>query len=433
MRTTVLALLVLTAAAGAQAETFCSCATDSGTAGTFKNAECQNTLGVPRVAAVSWCDDFEAAGYTAQTGANSWTAACTTGGVSARGGGSLWAQRYGGTSAGCGWSHGTTFSVGTSPCDLRVNDGSPCGGGNCPCGDECEPAGWLTGDPLEAGNSACVGILRANDIDDLFPAATEPSAPLAGSNSLVEIVQTGQTNGLWQNGSASFNTHTFAISKIVAFPSDIASSGILDWPWKGDQCGADNHCTDTWLGALNGYSTNIFPFAGTSIYTLDNCSAARSGATYVVGSISNVSCNGSQFRVEGVTNYNRSTDWPYGQAGLVQVFYRAYGTSSTEMRVMFTPLGGSRLTLLHITGLNTTGASTPSPYNPNAYANANQGGGETPTSRDTGRIMDNLLIQSWTSGTAPADVLAVMPTPSEMQFGEAPPPSEPTYAPVFAE
>lgn len=428
LRALAFAVPLILAAAGAQAaETFCSCATDAGTAGTFKNSECQNTIGTPRMAGtIEVCLDFEGSEWTALTGSNSLTDACTTSGVSERAGGSLWADEFGGNAAGCGWAHGETFSVGTSPNDLRINDANPCGGGNCPCGDEAEPAVWLNGDPLEAGTNACLGVVLANDVDDLFSGATTPSTPLAGSNSLVQIVQTGQTNGIW-DGDTMANTHTFAMSKLSAYPSNIASTNILTWPWKHDQHGNNDHPFDMWLGTANGYSTAYFPFVGMSVYNFANCTASRSSATYTVGSIGDTACNGSQLRITGPQNYTRSTDWPYGQAGCVQGFIRGYGTSTAEWKILFTPLGGSRKTIFHIQNLDMSGISnSPSPFRPNAYANANQGGGETPTTAPTGRFTDNLLIQSWPSGTAPADVEAAMPTCDQMQFSAGEPPPTPT-------
>jgi hypothetical protein len=394
----------------AEAESFCSCATDSGTSvGAFKNSECAS-LGVPRFSGELDCDDAEAAEYGALSGAGSLT---DVNGFGCRGAGSLLAQRYGATAAGCGWAAG--------------EPASPTYGAACPnpagvCGGECEPAVWLAGNPLQAPGNFCLAMLSgAGDAAAIFGGASEPSAALAGSRSLVLVVQAGQTNGLWASGSAplAFETHTFAISKLVAFPANIESSGVLAHPWKGDQCGDSNHCTDTWLGLDSGASLSHFPFVGTSIYTLDNCEAARTGATYVVGSAASLACNGSQIRLVAPSNYTRSTDWPFGAEGLVQVAYKGFGTASMEWIVLFTPAGGARKTLFHATGFDARGASPPSPYNPNAYANANQGGGETPTTVDTGRVVDNLLIQSWTAGQEPADVVAAMPTASQMELGAA--------------
>ena len=408
--------LTLLAAASAQAEGFCSCATDSGTSvGSYKNAEC-TTLGVPKMAGEDLdCDDAESVYYgSPYSGTNTLT---DGGGSGCRGAASLLGDRYGGTAAGCGWSAGQPASP---------TYGSSCANPAGPCGGECEPAVWLDGDPLQAPSNYCWAMLTANVSDDLFDGATQPSAPLAGSRSLALVVHPQETNGLWNSGTApfSFQTHTYALSKLLAFPSNIASSGVLYRPWKGDQCGLSNHCMDTWLGEDSGASTDNFPFVGMSIYTLSNCSGAVSGATYVVGSSISLSCNGSQVRLVSPSNYLRPTDFPYGQVGLVQVFYKGFGTSSMEWAVYFTPLGGSRKTLFHVQNFNSTGATSPSPYNPNAYSNANQVDvfGDSCTDRgdcttlDTGRVWDNFLIQSWSSGTSPADVLAAMPTPTQMQL-----------------
>lgn len=409
MRWAVLALvLLLSPRAALAAESFCTCATDAGTSvGAFKNAECEG-LGIPKAAGEDLdCDDAERSEYVALTGTNSLTDDSYYGQTGCRGNGSLLGDRYGNTPAGCGWS----ASQPASP-----TYGSACRSDPGVCGGECEPAVWLEGNPLQVPANFCWAMFTSGVADDIFDGATTPAAPLAGNRSLALVVQAGQTNGKWDGGTTplSFHEHTFAISKLLAYPSNLASTGILAFPWKGDQCGPNAHCVESWLGG----DTNQFPFQGPIIYSLDNCPAAIAGATYVVGTSSDVDCGGggTNFRVLRPTNYSRSTDWPYGTTGLLQVFYRAMGTSTSEVKVMFTAAGGTRKTVFHVQNLDTRGYETMVPYAPNPFANANQGLGETPTTLDTGRVWDNLLIQSWTSGTAPADVTAAMFTPAQMQL-----------------
>lgn len=403
------ALLVF--ASPAHAETFCSCATDAGAPGAFKNAECR-TLGVSRQRRVIHCEDFEAPAFSAPTGADSWTAACTAGGVSARGAGSRFAQVYGGTAAACGWAQGEVFQVGTSPCDLRIDDARPCGGGNCPCGDECEPAGWLAGDPLQAGANACVGIVRRDEFDDLVPGTTGPTAPLSGWNSLALLVQPGRTNGLFTGGPnpiGKAGTHTVVYSRLSAYPSNLPASGVLAFPWKHEQFGVRSgqnggHLCDMWLGTANGFDPKAFPFAAMGFFwneSQSDCERARSGATYDVGSSADTQCTAQvalRYTASGAV-YDRETDWPYGRVRALRCMVKGYGTPTTEVSVWV-----DDEKIVGIRNLDTRGArGSIDTFGLNAFANANQGGGETPTTSIAARYLDNVLLQAWTAAECAED------------------------------
>lgn len=424
--------VLLFAASDAAAESFCPCATDSGTSvGNYKNAECQ-ALGVPRFAGeLVRCLDFEGPSWTTTTGDGSLTdqspvSGCGFTGLSLRGRAGPGAIFGAPIDPTCQWSNGATFTLGPD-CDTQANEGGQ------PCG-KCYPSWWLTGDSLQAGSNRCLGTFRTGDAAGAFSGSTTPSAPLAGSNSLAHIVPAGQTTGLFSGGSLTFHPHTFGISLLKAYAPNVFTSGVANAPWKGDQCGQNHHCIDTWQ--QQGVPASFFPFSGTNVYGMASCAARRDAATYVVGVKGDTDCNGASgpFRILTPSNYSQPTDWPLGTMGLVQVLYEGHGTSSTTITILFTPLGAARKTLFKVTGLDTTGAESPSPFSFNAYANANEAGGFSDTTEDSGRVTDNFFIQSWTSGTAPADPLAAMPTPSQMQFAAAAGPiGPPTYAPVRAQ
>lgn len=292
------------------------------------------------------CEDAEAAAYYAFTG-HHWVRDHDTYGVGSRGQGSLWQDLYNQPGA----NYWTPGQPNGSP-----RKGATCtnnGQGNaCGLKEYCSAAQGAVvdgggADCWEANSGAAIDIERENDFK-----AEIGSLTLSGGKGLTADIGgpgkqhiafrigVGDTAGIV--GGVDFSATTeVGYSSLVAYSSNLSSTGILSDYWKGHEWGTLDYI-EWWTNGnmLNVGTAATFPFrnffwqksgSGTSA-----CNAALDAALLV----GDGSCDGGKIYFgavngAGVGQYDQATDWPFGTWGCVRGHMTGLGTSDLEVRIWF--------------------------------------------------------------------------------------------------
>lgn len=265
-----------------------------------------------------------------------------------------------------------------------------------------------------ANGHAGIDMQRSGDFDDEVATLTltggygVTSDIGAGDQHMAYRVGEGNTQGIL--GATTWTaTTSLGIIQLRAYSSNASSASGINDPWKDDEFGDCPYCESTWMGNVGiGDGGNVFPFSpimfldpaiGGGAARLAACNAAITapGFTLHVGQIG---CNDIALEY-GATNgtgtgqYDQATDWPFGQWRCARGYVTGMGTSSMAMKIWI----GDEL-IIHFSGFDGTVLSNKNYDNVawNAYANSNQGLGESPTTATIYRYQDNLLF---TTGEPP--------------------------------
>jgi hypothetical protein len=281
----------------------------------------------------------------------------------------------------------------------------------------CRNGAWDAIDRWQANTFALFGIFTDSDFSVEVPSVRPPTGKSGGgagafdgTASLAHRVPPGRTVGIF--GAKPFGTQrALGVTMAVAFPNNVASSGLQaapwkfnEWNWVGGGTGGDG----IFMFQLYGFS-NQFPFdhwmGGThgspglsGVQRKALCNNHLSAATRVAGQFM---CTDTQFVFRADPSvYNRSNDWPLGTWGCIEGHYQNLGLSNGAIQMWFTGPAGVRKKIIDIKNMNMTWLDHRNGYNGfnwNNYANVNQAGANKPlTNQTTFRYEDNLHIRAGT-------------------------------------
>jgi len=311
-----------------------------------------------------------------------------------RGYNSYWNRNYGPGVDDVMWLEGTPAAP-TKGCTCNTG-----GAGSCNVG------AWSPSDMWQANSFAAIAILRNGDFnDEISSLGSGPSNTSDGGNGVFDGVQSfahrmirGRTQGI--TGEAAFAASTtFGITMAIAYAANVDTSGIVGAPWKPDEWRQVASSPYGPEGILMGHvsRSSINPFQQNAIYlglmTEAQCNTAINNASKKVGTMQCDSVTMRWFADSRV--YSRDTDYPLGSWGCVRAFFQNLNTGSSTLKIWFTGPAGVEKTLVDISGLdmrNTYIGKGLQSIVWNAYANANSGLGETPTTETTFRYTDNIHI-----------------------------------------
>lgn len=196
----------------------------------------------------------------------------------------------------------------------------------------------------------------------------------------------------------------FGVTAAVAFPNNIATSGVVNTTtWKFDEWVNSTDTDGIFMFGFGGEAGTNFPFYQfTFNHGTGNCSSTVSGTTVLAG---RVECDGpgnflwraSQTDGNLTQRYVQATDWPFGTWGCVQAYYQNMGLANSHIQMWFTGPAGVQKKIVDIANVNLTGFNAGSGYSGfrwNAYSNHNQGLGAIPTTQTTFRYMDNYHVRA---------------------------------------
>jgi len=341
---------------------------------------------------VLWVEDWDHPDwYGNPTGSQAWW---RDGGVSgARGFGNKWTANFGSVTGAAAWT-------------LGQPGGTPYFGPNCTAGSTCYAREYCSAaqgtsfgsvvDCWGPGTNAGTGI----DIQGPTDANAEISGlTLTGGNNghvfsgnayMAYRIPTGSPMGILGRRSWA-DSREIGITMALAYSSNVVASGILNSPWKHDEWGeADQHWN---LGLTGTGPTSVRPYKPFFWMTggAGPCNTALSNATLFRGSTP--VCNGAGL-IYGAdpAYYNQSTNFPYGTWGCHQAHITGIGTTNVTLK-----LWHNSVLIFHLTNfdgtLMTDATNGWGSVDLNAYANANQGTGETPTTQTAYRYQDNIHIR----------------------------------------
>ena len=344
-----------------------------------------------------WCEDWDhndwyldgpTAWYQGNADVPNWN----------RGDNSRWRTLYG-TGAGCLIANGQPVSP---------RKGQRC---NVPGFQSC--TGGLEYTSLNQGNAidgqgrdawgpgvnsiACVDIIGpSSDVSDEVASLT-----LAGGNSggafegysMAYRVGAGQAGSiLGEKGFAQ--TTQVGITMALAYSSNMASISLIDDPWKHDEWGGP----DSGAGFIEGWNlfntgagdNDVFPYRGFMFHTSQSaCNTALTNANKILGQFA---CSSQALQLGAATSaYQQATNFPFGTWGCHQAHISGMGTTNTTIKYWH-----NGVLIMHLTGFNGTVLQNKS-YDfvkLNAYANANQGLGETPSTQTGYRYQDNIHVRN---------------------------------------
>lgn len=333
-----------------------------------------------------------------------------------RGGDSLWATTRGSSD---GQNFRWSDPLPTLGQQCEFGPGSPGGFlSGCAPAEYCSAAqGALAGAGADcwgpgANAKAGIDIQRSGDFDAEVATLTLTGGYGVtpdigdGNQHMAYRVGVGNTQGIL--GATTWSSTTsLGIIQLRAYSSNAASASGTNDPWKDDEYGDCPLCESTWMGNVGiGDGGEIFPFS--PIMFLDPalgggrlaaCNAAISdpGFTLHVGQIG---CNDLALEYgatngTGVGQFNQAADWPFGQWRCARGYVTGMGSTNMEMKIWF----GDEL-VIHFSGFDGTILANKNYDNVawNAYANSNQGLGESPTTETLYRYQDNILL---TTGEPP--------------------------------
>jgi len=259
-------------------------------------------------------------------------------------------------------------------------------------------------DRWQANHFANVDIVRQNDIGDENP--TWSSYPIFdGKQSMMQRVPAGRTTGI--PGVTQFNglKTTVGITHAMMFPSNVYSSGLMNFPWKFDEWIAPGGTMPHWQYGISSCPSNprAHPYCG--FFRLEAFDAGKAECEEAIGNAEVLAgrfyCNNS-LRYVADRSYDRETDWPFGEWGCSRAYITGLGTPSLELWVkLMTPDGSEEVTVAHIRNFDGTLLAEPgfTGYSWNSYANANSGaGGGIPTTETSGRGIDHVHIRGGSAG-----------------------------------
>jgi len=339
-----------------------------------------------------------------------------TGQPGLRGNNSYWSKTYGAPASFCGWRD-------SSPSPTK---GTACAYSNCYAGE------WSSGDPWTANAFACIDIFQDGEFNDEVSALgsgpiklPDGSGVWDGSQTLGHRIQAGVQNDII--GTKNFTATTeIGITMALAYAANAASSGVWNYPWKhnefinlrGEQAAHWNlGRTGLGGGGARPYSS-VFFNATFSSASQPACESARQSANIFGQS----DCNSITFRWGADPSaYNQAIDFPWGTWACHRAYVSGMGTSNMTMQIWH-----NETLVFSMTGFDGT-VLRPQGYKAwiwNAYANANQGLGETPTSETTYRYEDNVHVRAGQPvscsqiGFGAAPIAPVPKTTEGVNFGQ---------------
>lgn len=360
------------------------------------------------------CEDWENAGFY-EDASNSWRRG--SGSPHDRGVDSEWRVKYGN-------ADGNLWTSGSEPFSPYLGNACGYSSGCTGTKEYCSAAqGALTGAGVEdcwgpgTNDGARVDIQRSGDFDAEFGSitlsgGTGATADVgAGNQHLAYRIPAGSTNG--NTGGESWTATTdLGLTELVAYSSNVLTTGILAFPWKHDEYGNCPYCESFPIGNT-GYDENestTFPFNSFFFGDIDvppeqapcrdegftqaTCEAELADATKNVGRFK---CNtaGLQYGPTpgtGDGEYQQSTDWPAGTWACVRAHVTGMGTTDMEVKIWH-----NDELIVHLDNFDSLAADICNRnYDEmiwNAYSNANQSGG-TPTTAMTYRYQDNIVLTS---------------------------------------
>ena len=311
------------------------------------------------------------------------------GSINLRGFGSYWTTLYGPAVQGCDWVTG-------QPATPTVGEQCTSGTGLCVAG------AWRPDDLWQANSFACISIPRNGEFE-VTPApsgnSVGGSGVFDGQQSLGQRVAAGRTAGVL--GVKDFTSATtLGITMAVAYPTTIASTGVLANPWKHNQFSPTITGGNGANGLLlfhNGFGLApdfpvrhfIFLDAGTG-ETEATCQAKVNAATVRRGT---VFCNAAFFGYNADSSYLQPRDFPFGTWGCAQAYYQGFGTGNLSVKIWV-----NNKLVIDFDGMDDRGLQSRSGYDRylfDNYANTNQGDpGSTPTNQVAYRYEDNIHIRA---------------------------------------
>lgn len=368
------------------------------------------------------CEDFESRDYYENT-AQDWVTP-QSGWAGDRGLGSRWVSNYG--------SSGASYWTSGNPASPKV--GSVCSPSGQVCGakEYCSPSqsslvlGFASNDCWDGNSGAAIDVQRAGDhraeIGSLsLSGGSGTSADVgAGNQHMAFRIGAGNTAGIVGGRNWSSATE-IGVTSLVAYSSNLASTGILNDYWKGHEWGTTDSI-EWWTNGnmLNVGSAATFPFR--NFFWQASGTGASACTTELRNSllVGTGSCDGGKIYFgasngTGVGQYNQATDWPFGTWGCIRAHMTGLGTADVEVRIWF-----NEELVLHIDGFDSTYMNNKhyDRFVWNHYSNANQAGGNGPTSATSFVYEDNFHIRRGTPvscsavgfGSAPAGTTTPTPT-----------------------
>jgi hypothetical protein len=260
------------------------------------------------------------------------------------------------------------------------------------------------------------------------------SGAFDGTASLAQRVGAGRTAGISGAKYFAAPVRTFGITMAAAYANNIATSGLINQPWKhnewnfvGGGAGGDG----IFLFHNTASLTSQFPFEHFIFFqlnalgdTVNSCNTKLNAATKTVGNFSCVGGGGpgdGAFYFRPGAIYNQATDWPLGTWGCVRGQFTNMGLTNSAITIWFTGAAGVEKKIIDISNMDTSmmspGAGGYSGFTWNNYANTNQGDvGTTPSTQTSFRYEDNVHIRAGTPVSC-----------SQIGFGaQGPAPAQPT-------
>ena len=352
-----------------------------------------------------FCEDFEDLDFYLNTSLD-W-AQSASGTPGDRGLGSQWTTQYGVGGANTVWTTG-------NPASPKV--GSTCSPSGQVCGNKeyCSGSqsllvlGSAGSDCWDGNSGSAIDIQRDEDYKAEIGSLTLTGGRSGGGDvfdgkaHFAHRVEAGKINNIL--GSKRFTAVTeVGVTMAVAYSSNLGSISLYDDPWKHEEWGNYPFAEFWMLGNLrtpadaSAPSVNsVFPFLtffwmrnASSSYN-SACETALAAATKSVGYFD---CYAEKLYMSArTTEYTQSVNWPFGTWGCVQAHIRGMGTTSMGVTIS---LNGT--TLIQMDGFNATTNLHNQNYSEmfwNAYANANQGLGETASTGTGFRYHDNIHVRN---------------------------------------
>lgn len=329
-----------------------------------------------------------------------------------------------GTWRGCNayWTH--KYSTGVSSYRTVVNFpvtptfGNVCGNGFTLCANNVYLNGNLNNTNGTGGGVAVqMGIMSvASDFSAIIGTEIAPTNTRSGTAGVYDgnanlgfIIPAGQSGGIAGETTFSPTTH-LGVTYAVALPLNHVTSGISscsgDCNWKWDEWIQTNETGFQYdsiagfavLGSGSADNPQV-PFTGFIQMTTGTCATVRAAEVINKGAV--VQCqdnNTIQFR--GDTSYQFPRDWPLGTWACVRMEMDLSTITNVKFKQwILSSVLTSETLVTDISGWDFTGTSLTGGYKGikwNAYSNANQGLGGTPTNATTFRYEDNMIV---TNGT----------------------------------